>query len=65
MPSERAEVATVTLYCSFCGKSEHEVEHMIHDTNRKVGICRECVELCDDIYADYRAKRQLFVQEDW
>jgi ATP-dependent Clp protease ATP-binding subunit ClpX len=36
-----------TLYCSFCGKSQHEVRKLIAGPN--VFICNECVELCADI----------------
>ena len=35
------------LYCSFCGKSQHEVRKLIAGPN--VFICDECVELCNDI----------------
>jgi ATP-dependent Clp protease ATP-binding subunit ClpX len=36
-----------TLYCSFCGKSQHEVRKLI--AGPTVFICAECVELCMDI----------------
>ena len=36
-----------TLYCSFCGKSQHEVRKLI--AGPSVFICDECVELCMDI----------------
>src|ERR1700760_3269706 len=36
-----------TLYCSFCGKSQHEVRKLI--AGPTVFICDECVELCLDI----------------
>ena len=36
-----------TLYCSFCGKSQHEVRKLI--AGPTVYICNECVELCKDI----------------
>ncbi len=36
-----------TLYCSFCGKSEHEVRKLI--AGPSVYVCDECVELCNDI----------------
>ncbi len=36
-----------TLYCSFCGKSQHEVKKLI--AGPTVFICDECVELCNDI----------------
>src|ERR1700693_5700187 len=36
-----------TLYCSFCGKSKHEVRKLI--SGPTVFICDECVALCKDI----------------
>src|SRR6266849_9170164 len=36
-----------TLYCSFCGKADHEVRHLI--TGATVCICDICVERCADI----------------
>lgn len=36
-----------TLYCSFCGKSQHEVKKLI--AGPTVYICNECIELCMDI----------------
>ena len=36
-----------TLFCSFCGKSQHEVRKLI--AGPTVFICDECVELCMDI----------------
>ena len=36
-----------TLFCSFCGKSQHEVKKLI--AGPTVFICDECVELCNDI----------------
>ena len=35
------------LYCSFCGKSQHEVKKLI--AGPSVYICNECVDLCEDI----------------
>jgi ATP-dependent Clp protease ATP-binding subunit ClpX len=35
------------LYCSFCGKSQHEVRKLI--AGPSVFICDECVDLCNDI----------------
>ena len=46
------------LYCSFCGKSQHEVRKLI--AGPSVFICDECVELCNDIIReelDDRAER--------
>ena len=38
------------LYCSFCGKSQHEVKKLI--AGPSVFICDECIELCNDIIRD-------------
>ncbi|HAC33075.1 MAG TPA: ATP-dependent Clp protease ATP-binding subunit ClpX [Gammaproteobacteria bacterium] len=38
------------LYCSFCGKSQHEVRKLI--AGPSVFVCDECVELCNDIIRD-------------
>ena len=38
------------LYCSFCGKSQHEVKKLI--AGPSVFICDECVDLCNDIIRD-------------
>jgi len=42
-----SETSKNTLYCSFCGKSQHEVRKLI--AGPTVFICDECVELCMDI----------------
>jgi hypothetical protein len=39
-----------TLYCSFCGKSQHDVRALI--AGPAVFVCDECVGACDDILAD-------------
>ena len=39
-----------TLYCSFCGKSQHEVKKLIAGPN--VFICDECIGLCTDIITE-------------
>jgi len=47
------------LYCSFCGKSQHEVRKLI--AGPSVFVCDECVELCNDIIREEledRADRQ-------
>jgi ATP-dependent Clp protease ATP-binding subunit ClpX len=38
------------LYCSFCGKSQHEVRKLI--AGPSVFICDECIDLCNDIIRD-------------
>ncbi|RZO90404.1 MAG: ATP-dependent Clp protease ATP-binding subunit ClpX [alpha proteobacterium HIMB114] len=45
-----------TLYCSFCGKSQHEVRKLI--AGPTVFICDECVELCMDIIKE-ESKSQI------
>jgi ATP-dependent Clp protease ATP-binding subunit ClpX len=44
------------LYCSFCGKSQHEVRKLI--AGPSVFICDECIELCNDIIRDEIAADQ-------
>lgn len=41
--------------CSFCGKTEDEVSHII--VGPAVYICNECVELCHKIILDERGKK--------
>ncbi|HEY0199014.1 MAG TPA: ATP-dependent Clp protease ATP-binding subunit ClpX [Rhodanobacter sp.] len=43
----RSAESNKILYCSFCGKSQHEVRKLI--AGPSVFICDECVELCNDI----------------
>lgn len=43
-----------TVYCTFCGKADKEVEVMVHGGH--VLICNGCVELCNDVIAKYRAR---------
>ena len=43
------------LYCSFCGKSQHEVRKLI--AGPSVFICDECVELCNDIIREEIAEK--------
>ena len=47
MPKSIQDNSNNTLYCSFCGKSQHEVRKLI--AGPTVFICDECVELCMDI----------------
>jgi ATP-dependent Clp protease ATP-binding subunit ClpX len=42
------------LYCSFCGKSQHEVKKLIAGPN--VFICDECIDLCTDIITEEISK---------
>src|SRR5690349_18856321 len=50
-----------TLYCSFCGKSQHEVRKLI--AGPTVFICDECVELCNDIIRE-ETKSSLVSKRD-
>ena len=50
-----------TLYCSFCGKSQHEVRKLI--AGPTVFICDECVELCNDIIRE-ETKSSLVSKKD-
>ena len=45
--SGRGDESGKLLYCSFCGKSQHEVRKLI--AGPSVFVCDECVELCNDI----------------
>jgi hypothetical protein len=38
-----------TVYCSFCGKSRHDVRKLVGGAVKTVFICNECVELCADL----------------
>src|SRR6201990_1299246 len=50
-----------TLYCSFCGKSQHEVRKLI--AGPTVFICDECVELCMDIIREENKTRVVTSSE--
>lgn len=51
-----------TLYCSFCGKSQHEVRKLI--AGPTVFICDECVELCMDIIREENKSSSLKTGDD-
>ena len=53
--------AKSTLYCSFCGKSQHEVRKLI--AGPTVFICDECVDLCNDIIRE-ETKTALVSKKD-
>jgi hypothetical protein len=50
-----------TLYCSFCGKSQHDVLNLI--AGPAVFICDECVALCDDVVEVEKLGRLLKADE--
>jgi ATP-dependent protease Clp ATPase subunit len=53
---KKPEVVPV-LYCSFCGKNQHEVRRLI--AGPTVFICDECVVLCMGIVSDSEADTRL------
>ncbi len=50
------------LYCSFCGKSQHEVRKLI--AGPSVYVCDECVELCNDIIREDLSEEEIAAPED-
>jgi ATP-dependent Clp protease ATP-binding subunit ClpX len=50
MAEKKGSPGEKSLYCSFCGKSQHEVKKLI--AGPSVFICDECIDLCNDIIRD-------------
>ncbi len=50
MPEDTPATGEKLLYCSFCGKSQHEVRKLI--AGPSVFICDECVDLCNEIIGE-------------
>jgi ATP-dependent Clp protease ATP-binding subunit ClpX len=50
MADKKAQSGDKALFCSFCGKSQHEVKKLI--AGPSVFICDECIDLCNDIIRD-------------
>lgn len=50
MADKKSTSSEKTLYCSFCGKSQHEVRKLI--AGPSVFVCDECIELCNEIIRD-------------
>lgn len=50
MSEKKSSNGEKLLYCSFCGKSQHEVKKLI--AGPSVFICDECIDLCNDIIRD-------------
>jgi ATP-dependent Clp protease ATP-binding subunit ClpX len=50
MSDKKSSTGEKLLYCSFCGKSQHEVKKLI--AGPSVFICDECIDLCNDIIRD-------------
>jgi ATP-dependent Clp protease ATP-binding subunit ClpX len=61
MSSSNGKESKNTLYCSFCGKSQHEVRKLI--AGPTVFICDECVELCMDIIREETKSSTLKTSE--
>ena len=51
------------LYCSFCGKSQHEVRKLI--AGPSVFICDECVDLCNDIIREEVQEESAETSRPW
>jgi hypothetical protein len=56
-PQPAAENGPKTLYCSFCAKSQHDVQTLI--AGPAVFICNECVGLCDGILLDQQLGKEI------
>jgi ATP-dependent Clp protease ATP-binding subunit ClpX len=50
MADKKGTPGEKTLYCSFCGKSQHEVKKLI--AGPSVFVCDECIDLCNEIIRD-------------
>jgi len=50
MADKKGSSGEKTLYCSFCGKSQHEVKKLI--AGPSVFVCDECIDLCNEIIRD-------------
>lgn len=53
MADKKGSSSEKLLYCSFCGKSQHEVKKLI--AGPSVFICDECIDLCNEIIRDEAA----------
>lgn len=59
-PSPEPVSVSSTVYCSFCGKSQHEVAKLI--AGPSVFICDECTGLCDDIVSEQAPESYIEAQ---
>jgi ATP-dependent Clp protease ATP-binding subunit ClpX len=63
MAEKKGSSGEKTLYCSFCGKSQHEVKKLI--AGPSVFVCDECIELCNEIIRDeLPASTEVIVKND-
>jgi hypothetical protein len=51
-----------TLYCTFCGKSQHDVPKLIMGPGN-VGICNECISLCAHIVVAEMEGQTLYISK--
>ncbi len=58
--NDKTEESEKLLYCSFCGKSQHEVRKLI--AGPSVFVCDECVELCNDIIREEVQEKSVSMQ---
>ena len=58
MADKKTPAADKVLYCSFCGKSQHEVKKLI--AGPSVFICDECIDLCNEIIEEELAEPAEF-----
>ncbi len=58
--NDKTEESEKLLYCSFCGKSQHEVRKLI--AGPSVFVCDECVELCNDIIREEVQEKSASMQ---
>jgi ATP-dependent Clp protease ATP-binding subunit ClpX len=62
MADNKGVTSEKTLYCSFCGKSQHEVKKLI--AGPSVFICDECIDLCNDIVREELPQGVLVKADD-
>jgi ATP-dependent Clp protease ATP-binding subunit ClpX len=62
MADKKVSATDKNLFCSFCGKSQHEVKKLI--AGPSVFICDECIDLCNDIIRDELPQAVLGTPEE-
>jgi len=60
-PEGQPATASTTFFCSFCGKSQHDVRKLIAGPD--VFICDSCVELCDDVLLGEDAAKPVTAED--
>ena len=56
------ETVNIEVKCSFCGKPASEVKKMVAG-NFRSAICDECIEVCENILQEEKAKKELRAEE--